>query len=66
MTESLRKEAEKMLRAITSPCLVRIMGLMENPKWVDIVMEFFENGSLKEFEKKFMKCECWARKVKMV
>ena len=66
MTESLRKEAEKMLRAITSPYLVRIMGLMENPKGVDIVMEFFENGSLKDFEMNFMKCECWARKVKMV
>ena len=66
MTERFKKEAEKMLRAITSPYLVRIMGLMENPKGVDIVMEFFENGSLKEFEKKFMRCDCWARKVKMI
>ena len=66
MTETLRKEAEKMLRAITSTYLVRIMGLMETPKGMDIVMEFFQNGSLKKFEKKFMRCECWARKVKMI
>ena len=66
MTKSLQKEAEKMMRSLTSPYLVRIMGLMEHTDGVDIVMEFFENGSLKEFEKTFMKCECWARKVKMV
>ena len=66
MTENLRKEAEKMFRVITSIYLVRILGMMETPKGVDIVMEFFQNGSLKTFEKKFMKCECWARKVKMI
>ena len=66
LTESLRKEADKMLRAVTSPYLVRIMGVSQNPIGLDIVMEYFEYGSLKEFEKKYMKCDCWARKVKMV
>ena len=55
-----------MVQTLTSPYLVSIMGLMENPNGVGIVMEFFANGSLKEFEQKYMKCECWARKVKMV
>ena len=55
-----------MLRAVTSPYLVRIMGISENPNGVDIVMEYFEYGSLKDFERKYMRCDCWARKVKMV
>ena len=55
-----------MLRGVTSPYLVRIMGLSKDPSGVDIVMEYFENGCLKDFEKKYMRCECWARKVKMV
>ena len=55
-----------MLRTVTSPYLVRIMGISENLSGIDIVMEFFEYGSLKDFEKKYMRCDCWARKVKMV
>ena len=55
-----------MLRGVTSTYLVRIMGLSKDPSGVDIVMEYFQNGCLKDFEKKYMRCECWARKVKMV
>ena len=66
MTANLRKEAEKMLRAISSPYLVTIMGLIEDKNNTSIVMEYFENGCLKQFESKYMKCDCWARKVKMV
>ncbi|XP_072029640.1 uncharacterized protein [Amphiura filiformis] len=62
----VQKEADRMLRVVSSPYLVTVMGLMKNPGDVGIVMEYFDNGSLKKFEKKFMKCDCWARKVKMV
>ncbi|XP_072029261.1 uncharacterized protein [Amphiura filiformis] len=66
LTADVQKEADRMLRVVSSPYLIRIMGLIKNPGDVGIVMEFFENGSLKDFEKNYMKCDCWARKVKMV
>ncbi|XP_072023025.1 receptor-interacting serine/threonine-protein kinase 2-like [Amphiura filiformis] len=66
LTADVQKEADRMFRVVSSPYLVRIMGLIKNPGDIGIVMEFFENGSLKEFEKKYMKCDCWSRKVKMV
>ncbi len=55
-----------MLRVVSSPYLVSIMGLIKNPRDIGIVMEYFEYGSLKEFEAKYMQCNCWERKVKMV
>ena len=55
-----------MLRVVSSPYFVRIMGLVKTPDDVGIVMEYFNNGSLKEFERTYMKCDCWARRVKMV
>ncbi|XP_072050275.1 probable serine/threonine-protein kinase DDB_G0282963 [Amphiura filiformis] len=66
LTADIQKEADRMLRVLSSPYLVTVMGLMKNPRGVGIVMEYFKNGSLKEFEKKYMKCDCWARKIKMV
>ncbi|XP_072029110.1 uncharacterized protein [Amphiura filiformis] len=66
LTADVQREADRMLRVVSSPYLVRIMGLIKNPGDIGIVMEFFENGSLKEFETKYMKCDCLARKVKMV
>ena len=45
------------------------MGVIDEPDKAEnfsIVMEYFENGSLKDFQKKYMQCDCWARKVKMV
>ena len=29
-------------------------------------MEYLENGCLKDFQQKYMGCDCWPRKVKMV
>ena len=66
LTADIQKEADRMLRVVSSPYLVTIMGLLKNPGDVGIVMEYFEYGSLKEFEEKYMQCDCWARKVKMV
>ena len=63
------KEARKMWRAISSPHIVTVMGVIDEPDKAEnfsIVMEYFENGSLKNFQKKYMQCDCWARKVKMV
>ena len=42
------------------------MGLVENPEYLGIVMEYLKNGSLKNFQQKYMGCDCWSRKVKMV
>ncbi|XP_072029615.1 uncharacterized protein [Amphiura filiformis] len=66
LTADVQKEADRMLKVVSSPYIVTVMGLMKNPKDVGIVMEYFDNGSLKDFEKKYMKCDCWSRKVKMV
>ncbi|XP_072048612.1 receptor-interacting serine/threonine-protein kinase 2-like [Amphiura filiformis] len=65
-TKDILKEANMMLRVASSPYFVTIMGLLKNHDGHGIIMEYFENGSLKEFQRKYMKCDCWARKVKMV
>ena len=48
VSEDVRREAEKMLRAISSPFLVRIMGIIDEPQCLSIVMEYFENGNKSE------------------
>ena len=55
-----------MLRAIHSPYMVRVMGVFDDHTNLCIVMEYFQYGSLKSFEKKYMDCACWPRKVKMM
>ena len=45
------------------------MGIIEDgPKEKQgIIMEYCEHGNLKDFNRNYMmKCNCWARKVKMI
>ncbi|XP_072049322.1 uncharacterized protein [Amphiura filiformis] len=56
------------IKSLSFPHLVAIFGIisdLDNP--LSIVMEYMEFGNLKDFNvKTMMKCDCWARKVKMV
>ena len=65
--DEVRREVNKMWKVITCPHVVHIMGTMEKKGKLSIVMEYLVFGDLWEFNKKYMmKCECWARKVKMI
>ena len=65
--EDIRKEATKMWQVIPCPYLVRILGFIDEGENPMIVMEYFEHGSLKDFNRKYMMgCDCWARKMKMI
>ncbi|XP_072051221.1 uncharacterized protein [Amphiura filiformis] len=67
VSEDVRREAEKMWRAISSPYLVRIMGIIDDPQHLSIVMEYFENGNLKDFRQKYMQSDgCVGRKIRMI
>ncbi|XP_072049656.1 uncharacterized protein [Amphiura filiformis] len=67
VSDDVRREAEKMWRAISSPYLVRMMGIIDDPQHLSIVMEYFENGNLKDFRQKYMNSEvCLARKIRMI
>ena len=44
-----------------------MIGFIDEENRQIIVMEYFENGNLKDFNTKYMMgCDCWARKVKMI
>ena len=54
-----------MQRIINSPYIVRLVGVIDEPECQAIVMDYFENGSLKSFLK-YLDCDCWARRIRML
>ena len=50
---------------INSPYIVRLVGIVYEPECQAIIMDYFENGSLKSFLK-YMDCDCWARQMRML
>ena len=57
-------EVRQMWRTITSPDMVRIMGVIEDP--TSIVMEYFKHGSLKSFLGFMERSEVMPCKVRMI
>ncbi|XP_072023881.1 uncharacterized protein [Amphiura filiformis] len=67
LTDQIYKEAKKMWQVLACPHLVSIMGFINDPDQLSIVMEYLEFGNLRDFNREYMmKCSCWPRKVKMI
>ncbi|XP_072017205.1 uncharacterized protein [Amphiura filiformis] len=67
LTDQIYKEAKKMWQVLACPNLVTIMGFINDPDRLSIVMEYLEFGNLRDFNRAYMmKCNCWSRKVKMI
>ncbi|XP_072016813.1 uncharacterized protein [Amphiura filiformis] len=61
------REVKNMVEHIHCQYLVNIMGYIDEPKNVSIIMEFCKNGNLKEFNTKFMMVRgVMARKIRMI
>ena len=54
-----------MQQAIHNPYMVRLMGIIDEPKYKGIIMDYFEHGSLKSFLP-HLDCECWPRRIRML
>ncbi|XP_072023739.1 uncharacterized protein [Amphiura filiformis] len=65
--KEIQKEVRKMWRVISCPNLVRILGYTNEPEHLSIVMEYYENGDLKDFNGRYMMdSDCMPRKIRMI
>ncbi|XP_072049925.1 receptor-interacting serine/threonine-protein kinase 3-like [Amphiura filiformis] len=65
LKDDVLREAQKMQKAINSEYLVRLLGIIIDPKCYAIIMDYIEHGNLKSFMPN-LKCDCWPRRIRII